>query len=645
MDYGALGDVATSGTDLNGGAEGSTQAAASRKHRYRAYHVVQSAHNAPGSRYHQQHNVAPWPLSRDANSVASPIAPIAQGQALHTTFPSRMRLGVSTLMQPLPASNEPADHQPIFGKPVPIPESFLNAAPSGSRRSGRATANQRRYFEEASDDDDDDEDSDEDDDQGEDGTITNGHGTPAGAFASPRPGLAQQAEEPDRPGQRLGRPLPAHKILVKRAKRTPHIYHSESDAARAADHRELLIPIRIDLETETHRIRDTFTWNVNERLLTPAHFARVFLQDLDLPVDPYAQQIEAAIHQQIQDWAMLAEVDLSPARGGIWACRDPDPTKGEKTRADVPDDKEKAKDARSWDWGIQREFKRHMRRNKRKRGTDPHDGTRPLEGAQGEWEDDMRVLVDYEVQVLQHNLRDRLEWDLSSPLTPEALAAQTCKDLGLSGEALPTISTALRESLLNHKRGVLEMGIIGLGEAWGKAEEMEADARKRLAERATEQAQMQTQPPTQGTTPPPSAPIQPPAPAPAPISALTSTAQTPLDTPPIMSTRSATAAVAAAMEANNTPQQPRSPSPPMSPTLKLETALSTKTDLNNRGPRVLLAPWRDWFEAKEFGPLLEELSVDEIEKREIEAMRSSRRSRRAVGAGFTDSRNTRFRAR
>ena len=181
------------------------------------------------------------------------------------------------------------------------------------------------------------------------------------------------------------------------------------------------------------------------------------------------------------------------------------------------------------------------------------------------------------------------------------------------------------------------MGIIGLGQAWGKAEEMEADARKQLAERATEQAQTQAQPP---------APLQPQAPEPAPaLAPATAPVSSALDTGPIMSTRSATAAVAAAMEANNTPQQARSPSPPMSPTHKLEMALSTKTDLNNRGPRVLLAPWRDWFEAKEFGPLLEELSIDEIEKREIEAMRSARRSRRAVGAGFTDSRNTRFRAR
>ena len=38
---------------------------------------------------------------------------------------------------------------------------------------------------------------------------------------------------------------------------------SAADLVRIAEAKEVLIPIRIDLDTETHRIRDCFTWNLN----------------------------------------------------------------------------------------------------------------------------------------------------------------------------------------------------------------------------------------------------------------------------------------------------------------------------------------------------------------------------------------------
>lgn len=633
----------------NGEASGSSRAAADvgvsagmifRKHKYRPYqsHEIRQASYSASQ--------PSWPLTRDAGPQR-PQTAIAPGQALHTTFPSRMRLGVSTLMQPIPQSVDQSD--PVYGRSVGIPSELLNAsAASGSRRSGRATANQRRYFEEESDDDEDEED--DDDDNNDDGAsgIPNGHSTPGG-IGSPRRhptipnSLLPPEEPPERPGQRLGQPPPGNKLSVKRARKTPHVYYSESDAARAADHREMLVPIRIDLETETHRIRDAFTWNINERLLTPAQYARVFLQDLDLPLEPYASQIEAAINQQIDEWAALAELDIQPARGGIWACRDVDASRGEKFRADIEDDRERAKDARGWDWGIRREFKRALK--KRKRGGDEDSSAASLEGASGEWEDDLRVVVDYEAQILQHTLRDRLEWDLSSPLTPEALAAQTCKDIGLSGEALPAISAAIRESLLNHRRGALEQGIIGLGEMWGKAQQDEDDARRELAQRR-KAGGGGAGGASAAPTPTPTVVIPSAASGATPTAAATPAAGSDGSFAPLMATRSHTAAVQAAMEAT-TASRPRSPTPPMSPTHKLELAIATKTELNNRGPRVLLAPWRDWFEAKEFGPLLERLSVEEIERREVEAMRASRRNRRAVGQGLSgiDPRERRFRAR
>jgi chromatin structure-remodeling complex subunit SFH1 len=40
--------------------------------------------------------------------------------------------------------------------------------------------------------------------------------------------------------------------------------------------------------------------------------------------------------------------------------------------------------------------------------------------------------------------------------------------------------------------------------------------------------------------------------------------------------------------------------------------------------------WRDWWEREEFGPVLVELSMEEMEKREMERTREARRLMRGV---------------
>ena len=47
---------------------------------------------------------------------------------------------------------------------------------------------------------------------------------------------------------------------------------------------------------------------------------------------------------------------------------------------------------------------------------------------------------------------------------------------------------------------------------------------------------------------------------------------------------------------------------------------------DGRGPKTLRSVWRDWAEADEFRTVFEELTAEDIEKREIERERSSRYS-------------------
>ena len=65
------------------------------------------------------------------------------------------------------------------------------------------------------------------------------------------------------------------------------------------------------------------------------------------------------------------------------------------------------------------------------------------------------------MQIGTLHLVDRVEWDLSSPLTPELFALTLVRDLSLSSSASPLIAHALHEELYRQKKLCLEMGLVG----------------------------------------------------------------------------------------------------------------------------------------------------------------------------------------
>ena len=66
-----------------------------------------------------------------------------------------------------------------------------------------------------------------------------------------------------------------------------------------------------------------------------------------------------------------------------------------------------------------------------------------------------------DVQIGTLHLVDRVEWDLSSPLSPELFATLLVRDLALSSNAAPLIAHAIHEELFKHKKNCLEMGRVG----------------------------------------------------------------------------------------------------------------------------------------------------------------------------------------
>eukprot|EP00158_Paraphelidium_tribonemae_P004583 Partr_v1_DN26847_c2_g1_i1_m40268 putative SWI SNF related matrix associated actin dependent regulator of chromatin subfamily B member 1 len=58
------------------------------------------------------------------------------------------------------------------------------------------------------------------------------------------------------------------------------IQYPDDALKEAARHPVRLVPIRLDLEVDGLKIRDSFTWNLNETLITPEQFAHVLIDDI-----------------------------------------------------------------------------------------------------------------------------------------------------------------------------------------------------------------------------------------------------------------------------------------------------------------------------------------------------------------------------
>ncbi|CAF93292.1 unnamed protein product [Tetraodon nigroviridis] len=74
----------------------------------------------------------------------------------------------------------------------------------------------------------------------------------------------------------------------------PAVIHENASQAEA------LVPIRLDMEIDGQKLRDTFTWNMNEKLMSPEMFAEILCDDLDLSPLSFVPAIASAIRQQIE---------------------------------------------------------------------------------------------------------------------------------------------------------------------------------------------------------------------------------------------------------------------------------------------------------------------------------------------------------
>ncbi|KAF8825724.1 hypothetical protein HHX47_DHR6000206 [Lentinula edodes] len=186
----------------------------------------------------------------------------------------------------------------------------------------------------------------------------------------------------------------------------------------------ILIPVQLEFDIPELGlcIRDVFLWNLHELLasITPEVFAAQFCRDLDIGVDPYGEMVVRQIRAQVEG-----------ARGEAWV--------GWMDSLDfsgpVDNDNE----------DLNLDLNQHQHLDSPTQNPNPK----------------CRVILSLDVQISTHHLTDHIEWDLLSPLTPEAFSLQLCADLGLSGEAIPLIAHAVHEELCRHRRDVIDWGVLG----------------------------------------------------------------------------------------------------------------------------------------------------------------------------------------
>lgn len=150
---------------------------------------------------------------------------------------------------------------------------------------------------------------------------------------------------------------------------------------------EDLVPIRLDIDWEKIKIRDTFTWNLHDRVVSPDLFAEKLVEDLGLPLEsciPLMRQVSQNIQEQLADYYPQIFMEEEPL--------------------------------------------------------DPH---LPYHAYKN---DEMRILIKLNITIGQHTLVDQFEWDINDPRnSPEEFAVHMTTDLSLSGEFTTAIAHSIRE--------------------------------------------------------------------------------------------------------------------------------------------------------------------------------------------------------
>ncbi|RMY27508.1 hypothetical protein D0865_15997, partial [Hortaea werneckii] len=172
-----------------------------------------------------------------------------------------------------------------------------------------------------------------------------------------------------------------------KSRRSKELSISRKDGAQQAEQHEELVPVRLDIELDKLRLRDTFTWNLHEKVISQDIFADYLLEDLKIPPEALpevSRQVKLEMQDQIQNYYPHIIVEDGPLEPN-------------------------------------RPYFEHK-------------------------DDEMRILVKLNITIGRITLIDQFEWDINNPLnSPEEFARSMAWENALSGEFTTAIAHSIRE--------------------------------------------------------------------------------------------------------------------------------------------------------------------------------------------------------
>ncbi|KAI8804743.1 hypothetical protein BJ742DRAFT_823091 [Cladochytrium replicatum] len=183
-------------------------------------------------------------------------------------------------------------------------------------------------------------------------------------------------------------------------------YHTitERSLNDVAEIPETLVPIRLDIEFENVKLRDTFTWNMNDEHINPTAFAEQLCDDLQISpaLTPlFVQAITLSIREQVEDYKNNSPLAV------------------------------------------------HL---------PPFFGSRGNDGVDENVQDgpDLRVAIKLDITIGNFYLLDAFEWDLNCKRNnPESFAEKMADELGLPSEFRSAIAHSIREQLHIYAKSLL----------------------------------------------------------------------------------------------------------------------------------------------------------------------------------------------
>ncbi|WFD34942.1 SWI/SNF chromatin-remodeling complex subunit [Malassezia cuniculi] len=221
-----------------------------------------------------------------------------------------------------------------------------------------------------------------------------------------------------------------------------------------ADRPTMLVPIRLEIEHEPYKLRDTFVWNAAEDDKALEVFATTLCDDFGLPPSVFVELIRDSVHSQVAEY--VSEHALFPrghdsGRGHLAV----DSLKEwESIREEALGGATAPLPPHAADLHVQSTTNTITTTT-----TQDDDQDSEPEADLDEPAVDLRILIKLDILVGGMSLVDQFEWDLlSSPEAADAFAAAFTADLGLAGEFTTAVSHSIREQVSTHIRSLFLLG-------------------------------------------------------------------------------------------------------------------------------------------------------------------------------------------